>query len=70
MAARGVLDLAASWALVSCNPADALGLTDRGRIAQGLRGDIAVVTPEGALAACFVQGELGWIGPGFATRLH
>lgn len=70
MAARGVLDLTASWALVSSNPADALGLTDRGRIAEGLRGDLAVVTPEGALAACFVQGELGWIAPGFATRLH
>ncbi|MBS7789507.1 alpha-D-ribose 1-methylphosphonate 5-triphosphate diphosphatase [Roseococcus sp. SDR] len=70
MAARGVLDLAAAWALVSSNPADALGLTDRGRIAEGLRGDIAVVTPEGALAACFVQGELAWIGPEFASRLH
>lgn len=70
MAARGVLDLAAAWALVSANPADALGLADRGRIAEGLRGDIAVVTPEGALAACFAQGELAWIAPGFASRLH
>ena len=70
MAARGVLDLAAAWALVSSNPADALGLTDRGRIAEGLRGDIAVVTPEGALAACFARGELAWIGPEFASRLH
>jgi alpha-D-ribose 1-methylphosphonate 5-triphosphate diphosphatase len=70
MAGRGVLDLAAAWALVSSNPADALGLKDRGRIAEGLRGDLAVVTPEGALAACFAQGELAWIGPGFATRLH
>ncbi len=70
MAARGVLDLAASWALVSSNPADALGLTDRGRIAPGLRGDLALTTPEGALAACFVAGKLCWLAPGVASRMQ
>ncbi|MDB5411693.1 MAG: alpha-D-ribose 1-methylphosphonate 5-triphosphate diphosphatase [Rubritepida sp.] len=69
MAARGVLDLAKSWALVSTNPADALGLKDRGRIANGLRGDLALVTPEGGLAAVFVAGELAWMAPGSAGRI-
>lgn len=70
MVARGVLDLAASWALVSGNPADALGLTDRGRIAEGLRGDLAITTPEGRLMAVFVAGELAWIAPGAASRIR
>ena len=69
MAARGVLDLPASWALVSCNPADALGLHDRGRIVEGRRGDLALTSPEGALAACFVAGELAWLAPGGAGRI-
>ncbi len=46
MAKRGVMDLPAAWALVSTNPADACGLTDRGRLAPGLRGDVVVVDPD------------------------
>ena len=69
MAARGVLDVAASWALVSANPADALGLRDRGRIAPGLRGDVSLVSPEGRLAAVFLAGHLAWVAPGVAERV-
>jgi alpha-D-ribose 1-methylphosphonate 5-triphosphate diphosphatase len=69
LAARGVLDLARAWALVSTNPAEALGLSDRGRIAPGLRGDLALVTPAGALQAVFVGGDLAWLAPGAAGRL-
>jgi alpha-D-ribose 1-methylphosphonate 5-triphosphate diphosphatase len=69
LAARGVLDLARAWTLVSANPAAALGLHDRGRIAPGLRGDLALVTREGALAAVFLRGELAWLAPGAATRI-
>jgi len=69
MAARGVMNLAQSWALVSTNPADALGLKDRGRIAPGLRGDLTLVTPGGGLAAVFVGGGLAWIAPEAAGRL-
>ncbi len=47
--ARGVLDLAASWRLVSAGPADALGLTDRGAIAEGLRADLVLVAPRAGL---------------------
>lgn len=69
MAARGVMNLAQAWALVSTNPADALGLKDRGRIATGLRGDLTLVTPEGALAAVFAKGELAWLAPFAAARI-
>lgn len=70
MAARGAMTLAQAWALVSENPARALGLNDRGRIASGLRGDLALVTPEGALTAVFLAGEPAWIAPSAAaTRI-
>ena len=69
LAARGVLDLAQAWALVSANPAEALGLSDRGRIAPGLRGDLALVTPQGSLVAVFHRGELAWLAPQGAWRL-
>jgi len=69
MAARGAMDMAAAWALVSENPARALGLHDRGRIAPGLRGDLALVTREGALAAVFLDGEPAWMAPGAAARI-
>jgi alpha-D-ribose 1-methylphosphonate 5-triphosphate diphosphatase len=69
MAARGVMNLAQAWALVSTNPADALGLKDRGRIARGLRGDLTLVTSEGALAAVFVGGGLAWVAPAAAARI-
>lgn len=70
LAARGVLNLDASWALVSSNPADALGLTDRGRIAEGLRADLTLTRPDGSLAAVFVKGEPAWLAPGEARRLQ
>ena len=45
LAARGVLSLAAAWALVSTNPATAAGLTDRGTLALGNRADVVLVEP-------------------------
>ncbi|MGO4171475.1 alpha-D-ribose 1-methylphosphonate 5-triphosphate diphosphatase [Bosea sp. TAF32] len=46
LAERGAASFAAAWKLVSENPATALGLTDRGRIAPGLRADLVLVRPE------------------------
>ncbi len=61
---RGVLDLAAAWALISHNPAQAGGLTDRGTIAAGKRADLVLVDPASRRAvATFVNGQLA-----FATR--
>ena len=70
LAGRGVLDLAAAWALVSTNPAEAAGLDDRGRIAPGLRGDVVVVDPAvRAPVATFAAGRLAWVSPAGAARL-
>lgn len=46
LAERRAAFLPAAWKLVSDNPATALGLTDRGRIAPGLRADLVIVRPE------------------------
>jgi alpha-D-ribose 1-methylphosphonate 5-triphosphate diphosphatase len=70
MQARGVLDLAAAWALVSANPAAATGLADRGRIAAGLRGDVVVVDPASRSPfATFAAGRLAWVSPEGAARV-
>ncbi len=48
LAAERRADRASLWACVSTNPARALGLDDRGRIAPGLRADLALLEwPEG-----------------------
>ena len=69
MAGRGAMDLAAAWSLVSANPAEAAGLTDRGRIAPGLRGDLVLVDPDRrAPVATFAAGELAWLAPTATAR--
>lgn len=70
MVRRGAMDLPRAWALVSANPAEACGLTDRGRLAPGLRGDVVVVDPEVPMpVAVFAQGGLAWLAPGAARRI-
>ena len=50
--ADGVGDLAGLWRLVSANPAEAMGLADRGRIAPGLRADLMLLDwPEQGMPA-------------------
>lgn len=49
LAERKVTDLAAAWALVSRNAAEAAGLADRGEIAPGRRADLILVDPRGPL---------------------
>lgn len=41
----GLCDLPAAWAMISDTPARIMGLADRGRIAPGLRADLAVIDP-------------------------
>ncbi|MDJ0391377.1 alpha-D-ribose 1-methylphosphonate 5-triphosphate diphosphatase [Roseomonas sp. E05] len=70
LAERGVLDLPAAWALVSANPALATGLTDRGALRPGLRGDVVLVEPaRHAPVASFCAGRLAWISAEGAARL-
>lgn len=47
LARRHGIDLARAWALVSAHPAETTGLTDRGRLAPGLRADIIAVDASG-----------------------
>ncbi len=56
-----LIDLAGAWRLVSTNAADAVGLSDRGRIAPGQRADLLLVDWQRhrmpRVAATFVAGE-------------
>ncbi|MBK9348476.1 MAG: alpha-D-ribose 1-methylphosphonate 5-triphosphate diphosphatase [Burkholderiales bacterium] len=69
----GICDLPSAWAMVSSNAAKAVGLTDRGSLAVGLRGDIVLVrTPTGrppSVAAHFIGGHLAFAAKG-APRLQ
>ncbi len=71
LAARGLCTLAQAWALVSSNPARALGLRDRGVLAPGRRADVVLVEAnqgEARLVATICGGELAWLGD--ASRLR
>lgn len=70
MLRRGVLDLPRAWALVSANPAAALGLADRGALLPGRRGDVVVVDPVGpGVVAVFCAGRLAHLTAAGAARL-
>jgi alpha-D-ribose 1-methylphosphonate 5-triphosphate diphosphatase len=64
LAADRVADLPALWRLVAANPASAMGLADRGRIAPGLRADLVLIDwPEGQAPATrrtWVAGRRGY----------
>jgi alpha-D-ribose 1-methylphosphonate 5-triphosphate diphosphatase len=67
---RGVLDLPRAWALVSANPATAVGLIDRGAIAEGMRGDIVLVDPDTArVAATITAGRIAHLIAACTPRL-
>jgi len=70
LAGRGVMDLPAAWALVSANPADAAGLSDRGRIAPGARADLALIQPETMrVLATICGGQVAYLTAEAAARL-
>lgn len=56
LAARGVLPLERAWGMISAVPAEAAGLADRGRIAEGLRADIVVLDEKSQLPVATVAG--------------
>jgi alpha-D-ribose 1-methylphosphonate 5-triphosphate diphosphatase len=64
LAGSARMPLEQAWRLVSAHPAAALGLSDRGEIAAGLRADIVLVEaqPEGPrLVATICGGEIAWL---------
>jgi N-acetylglucosamine-6-phosphate deacetylase len=52
--------LADALATVTSTPADVLGLTDRGRIGVGARGDLTILDPAGNLQGTIIGGETAW----------
>lgn len=61
LAAEDILPLASAWPLISTNPARALGLADRGAIAEGLRADLVLARRTEAgivIVATIVDGRL------------
>lgn len=74
LAERGALALPDAWALVSRNPAFAVGLSDRGTIAPGKRGDLVLVdaAAEGSprLLATLSDGRLAHLSAEASARLR
>ncbi len=68
LAQSGILDFKEAWALVSSGPADMLGLTDRGRLASGLRADIVILNVAGQVAATFSGGRMSYMSGNIAER--
>ncbi len=62
LAREGVLPFAASWRLVSANPAQAAGLDDRGAVKVGARADLVCIDDSDPalprVAAVFIAGRL------------
>ena len=67
LARRGTMSLADAWALVSTNPARALGLVDRGELSPDQRADLIVVadwqTTTPRVIATFSRGTPAYVGP-------
>lgn len=72
LAHRGVMPLAAAWSLVSGNPATALGMTDRGSLANGKRADMLLIDARDPaaprLVAMICAGRIAYLSDG--GRLH
>jgi alpha-D-ribose 1-methylphosphonate 5-triphosphate diphosphatase len=70
LAQRGTLDLPRAWALISENPAQAGGLTDRGTIAPGKRADLVIVDPiTNRVVATIVRGQVAFLTSAGGERL-
>ena len=59
-----------AWRMISSGPAQMLGLTDRGTLTPGLRGDFIVLNPQnGRVMACFAKGRTSYMTAAIAERL-
>ena len=72
LAADGVCSLGEAWALVSREPARALGLHDRGNIAAGQRGDVVIIDAASSksprVVATIAGGEVRYLRDGARIR--
>ncbi|MDW3225040.1 MAG: alpha-D-ribose 1-methylphosphonate 5-triphosphate diphosphatase [Paracoccaceae bacterium] len=69
LAKSGVIDLAASWRLISEGPAKILGFEDRGTLGAGKRADIVILDAETQrVAATLVAGRFSYMSGEIAER--
>jgi alpha-D-ribose 1-methylphosphonate 5-triphosphate diphosphatase len=69
LARDGLLPFARAWDLVSTGPARALGLTDRGALAPGLRADLVILDPaDGRVCATLSGGQVTCLSGAIAAR--
>ncbi len=65
----GILPLERGWRFLSAGPAQGLGLTDRGRIAPGLRADLVILDPAtGQVGATIAGGRIAYLRGDCAAR--
>lgn len=62
------LGLAEAWHLVSSGPAEVLGLTDRGRLAEGLRADLVILDEQERVAATIAGGRVSYMSGEIVER--
>lgn len=69
LADSGLRDLAGAWAMIATRPAEVMGLTDRGRIAPGLRADLVVINRDSRqVEATIAGGRLAYLSGAAAGR--
>ena len=67
---NGILDLPEAWKKISTNAADAMGWTDRGRIAAGQRADAVIINKNTrAIEATIAGGKFAFITGEVANRI-
>jgi alpha-D-ribose 1-methylphosphonate 5-triphosphate diphosphatase len=70
LVSAGLADLPRAWAMISDSPARIMQLADRGRIAPGLRADLAVVDPEThRVEMTLAQGRVAHLSGELARRV-
>lgn len=70
MVDQGMASLPTAWEMISTNPARIVGLSDRGRIAQGQRADLVIVNPDTrAIEATIANGRISYAQGKAAVRL-
>ncbi len=70
LAQEGLMPLPRAWEMISTRPARIAGLTDRGRIAPGLRADLTIVNAASRrIEATMAGGRWSYMAAGAAHRL-
>ncbi|MEM9788475.1 MAG: alpha-D-ribose 1-methylphosphonate 5-triphosphate diphosphatase [Pseudomonadota bacterium] len=70
LADQGLMDFAEAWALISTNPSQIMGLTDRGTLTPGRRADLVIRNRDTRqIEATMAAGRWSYLSNGVAHRL-